>query len=399
MIIGIDASRATVAEKTGTEWYSFHVIQQMVSRHPETTFWLYTKKPLPPPLSMLVRGNTENRVLGWPGALWSQLRLSYEMLRRPPDVLFVPAHTLPFIHPRRTVTTCHDVGFERFPELYGRQPIGSRRSSVKFVFSLIIRLLTLGRYGNTELDYHRFSMRLAVRVATKIIAISHFTKREILRFYQVPDSKLVVIHQGFNPNPAPRPSGAEMRRRYHLPKPYLLFIGRLERKKNVAGLVTAYAQLQSQLPDPPDLLLVGRPGVGFEEIESAIKQLRNPQAVHRLPWLPSSELTALLAGADVFVFPSFYEGFGLPVLEAFAEGIPVVASSAGSLPEVAGEAALLVSPNDTAGLARAIRLVLADASLRKQLVDKGRARCQLFRWEKTAEATYRLLQSIGSGVA
>ena len=128
--------------------------------------------------------NFYNKVLKWPPKfLWSQLRLSLEMLFKKPDVLFVPAHTIPIIHPKNTVTTCHDIGFEEFPELYTQKKIGGN-SFFSIIIAFLVKICTLGKYSNNELDYHRFSMRLAVKKAKIIITPSKFTSDEIKKYYK-----------------------------------------------------------------------------------------------------------------------------------------------------------------------------------------------------------------------
>ncbi len=394
MTIGIDASRANVVEKTGTEWYSFHIIRHLIRQHPEAHFILYTKEPFRPPLDALVAPHIENRVLKWPlRFLWSQLRLSLEMLLRPPEVLFIPSHTIPLIHPKRTVTTCHDVGFERFPELYGRKRIGQHGIG-GLIRTAIVRALTLGRYGTTELDYHRFSMRLAVRSAAAIITVSAFSARELETFYHVPTSRVQVIPLGLDPQDvAVPPDAAAIRQRLTLSRPYLLFTGRLERKKNIRRLVEAYALMQ-QASDAPDLVLVGNWGEGSDEIQDALSRVSDQTRVHILPWLAPGDFAAVEAGAAIFVMPSLYEGFGLPVLNAFALGVPVVASTSGSLPEIAGDAAVLVDPYDVHALARACQRAFADQPLRSTLIARGHQRVKAYRWETTAERTFAVLNRV-----
>lgn len=397
MIIGVDASRANLREKTGTEWYSFHIIRTMIRAHPEARFRLYTKEPLEPPLAALIDPKVESRVLRWqPRFLWSQLRLSVEMLFHAPTVLFIPAHTIPLIHPHRTVTTCHDVGFERYPELYGQKRIGPAGQILKFVLSMLVRLVTLGKYGATELDYHRFSMRLATRTAARIIVISDFTARELQHFYHVDPKRLRIIHQGCSAVTVTDNDVREALHLYHITIPFLLYIGRIERKKNILGLLKAHALLQHSLPGCPPLILVGKDGVGIEEIEAYRQTLPDPRLVVRLPWIPQAHVTALLRAATVFVFPSFYEGFGLPVLEAFAQRTPVVAARTSALPEVAGPAALFVDPTQPEDIARGIRRLLEHPEEQARLVDEGFRRLTEFSWEKTAEKTFQLLSQVAA---
>lgn len=399
MIIGIDASRANVVERTGTEWYSVHIIQELIRQHPDVHFVLYTREPLRPPLTAGRGRNVENRVLAWSGFLWSQLRLAWEMLRRPPDVLFIPAHTMPVIHPKATVVTCHDVGFERFPELYGTRPIGPQNRGLRFFVSGLIRLISLGRFNNSELAYHRWSLRFAVRHAAHLITISNFSKGELTVFTKAEPARVTAIPLGFAARGTTPIAETTVRERYQLRRPFVLYVGRLERKKNVAGLVRAYRALLRHWSTAPDLVLVGKQGEGYDEIAAAIQTEPTPGRIRQLPWLPADDVQALYRAATAFAFPSQYEGFGLPVLEAFAAGVPVVASTAGALPEVAGDAALLVDPNDLAGWTAALQRILTDTGTRRHLIAAGHKRVGLFTWSETARRTWAVLEAVAKKVA
>jgi len=385
MIIGIDASRANLIERTGTERYSFELISRWPRLRPDLHFRLYLREA---PLADLrdLGPNVEIRVLAWlPRILWNLLRLSWEMLWHPPDVLFVPAHTSPLIHPRHTVVTIHDVGFERFPELYSHTPIGSRKNWLR----VFIRAATLGKYGNSELDYHRFAVRWALRTASRIITISKFSAAEILNYFPYDARKLAVIPLGVTPRPrSSEPSP--------LPNPYTMFVGRLERKKNIANLVAAYAQYRTLTPNPVDLVLIGRPGTGFDEAKKIIAARGLRDVVHQFPWQPAPAIDRFLTHARSFVFVSRYEGFGLPAIEAMAAGVPVLASTAGSLPEVCADAAILVDPERVDDIAQGLLAVNHDEPRRAELVEQGRRRAAEFSWDRCAEQTLELLLSEGN---
>lgn len=380
MIIGIDASRANLVERTGTERYSFELITRWPSLRPDLHFRLYVREtPLPDVCNL--GSNVEVRVLRWPPKiLWNLLRLSWEMLWHPPDILFVPAHTSPLIHPHNTVVTIHDVGFERFPDLYAHAPIGSRNHWLRWM----IRIATFGKYGNSELDYHRFAVRWALRTASQILTISKFSAQEIQTFFAVAHKNISVIPLGVTP----RPQSAESR---PFARPYAVFIGRLERKKNIKNLVAAYARYRRAVPDPVDLVLVGKPGTGFDEAERIINTEGIQHVVHQLSWQPPRHIDRLLTHAHAFLFVSRYEGFGLPAIEAMAAGIPVLASTAGSLPEVCGDAALLVDPDDEQGLVQGLITVNHDAPRRKELITRGKRRAEQFSWDHCAQETLQVI--------
>ncbi|MBU2229366.1 glycosyltransferase family 4 protein, partial [Patescibacteria group bacterium] len=340
MVIGIDASRANEVKKTGTEWYAYHLIQEFKKiADPNDQFILYSKEPLRGELAELP-SNFASKVLNWqPKFLWTQIRLSLEMLLKRPNILFVPAHTIPFIHPKNTVTTLHDVGFERFSKLYSKKIIGNRSSFTKFLVNILIRVLTLGKYGSNEYDYHRFSARFALKHAKEILTISKFSKKEIVELFGVKyDRKISVIplahdksilefdYSGVRVN--------QILKQYHISQPFILYIGRLEEKKNIAGLIDAFHSLRSNYGFDGQLALIGRPGYRFDVVMQKIEKYKLNNFVIHPGWVTEEERVILLRSAAVFIFPSFYEGFGIPLLEAMAVGVPVVASNVASIPEV-----------------------------------------------------------------
>lgn len=398
MIIGIDASRANETKKTGTEWYAYHLIQQFKQlADPHDRFILYSKEPLIDELGKLPP-NFSNRVLRWPPRfLWTQLRLSIEMFRHPPDLLFVPAHTIPLLHPNATVTTLHDIGFEKFHELYSHRRIGYSRSVFKWLIGVGVKLFTFGRYSNNELDYHRWAARLAIRQAAHIITVSEFSKKEIQDIFHR-KKEISVIYNGFDQERYTRRYEKKhverVLKRYEIVGPYFLTIGRKEIKKNSLGLLQAYHHfLKADHHDPkPSLVLIGKEGAGYAEVKSYIQQHHLQSSVIEPGWCSEEDLPILFQNAALFIFPSFYEGFGIPLLEAMASGVPVLASNASAIPEVVGNAAVLCDPQDVKQLANEMRRLTTDDALRARLIRAGSERVRLFSWQECAERTLHLLK-------
>lgn len=364
--IGIDASRANMHLRTGTEWYSFEIIKEMQKIDSKNQFFLYTRSPLLDDLKPLGE-NFHDRYLAWPPKfLWTQFRLSAHMLTHKPDVLFVPAHTIPLIHPRHTIMTLHDVGFERFPELYSKK----------------------------ELAYHRWATRFALRHAEKIIAISQFTKDEIIALYDADPDRIVVIHHGFTAPTTTSVTPKSVLRKFKIDKPFFYYIGRLEKKKNTDGLLRAYEIFRETSGEEVALVLTGFIGEYSGEICDSLRTHKYRDDVFITGYIASEEKMALLQSCEAFVFPSHYEGFGLPALEAMSAGVPVVAARAGALPEICGDAALYVDPRDDRDLSNALAVMAKDRAQRQALLTKGREQCAKFSWESCARATHRLLLNV-----
>jgi glycosyltransferase involved in cell wall biosynthesis len=430
MIIGIDASRANLEHKTGVEFYSYFLIQEFKKLiTPPHRVILYSREPLVDDLADLPP-NWESKIIKTPvyiplkgkkPFLWTQLGLSLEMLRRPPDILFVPSHALPLIHPKNSIVTIHDLGFLRFPESY--HPLAR--------------------------VYHRFAAKFAVRRAQKIIAISQFTKDELVNLYSADSAKIEVVPLGydagrFHPNLDEEKRKQAVLEKYgvvHIRRsdlriyggrtsvstPYLFYVGRLEKKKNLVALIKAFEQLMITIMSRPghygndfrklNLLLAGGRAFGFDEIRRAIVSSPVRNQIKILDYVASEDLPYLMSSANVFVFPSLYEGFGIPVLEAQAVGTPVVASDIPALREVAGEiepearvasaaearpreierlgtgnsSVLFANPHDPQDFAKKIKTILEDEALRQALISRGLEQIKKYSWQETARKTLDIL--------
>lgn len=364
MVIGIDASRANNEHRTGTEWYSYHVIQGLKTRIPaEHRVVLYSKEPLRGDLATLPP-NWSSKVLNWPPKLlWTQFRLSWEMLFHKPDLLYISAHTTPIISPAKTVSVIHDVGFLRQTELYTTR----------------------------ELRYHRFALNLAVKKSTEIITVSQFSQSEIHDVTGVPKEHIHVIPNGLNIR---RDVSDETVFATHaITKPYLLFVGRVEEKKNMFRLIEAYAELRAHHGFTGPLVLAGSPGFGHERITARMNELGIREHVIETGWISEEALGTLMQQARVFVFPSLYEGFGIPVLEAMSLGVPVACSDIPPLREIAANAATFFDPKNPQHMAQTIATLLPD-SAHDSYAQQGREQAAKFSWERTADETWNVLQSV-----
>ncbi len=361
MRIGIDASRATVARRTGTESYAKRLIAALLEAGGARghAFTLYFRDAPPPGLFFLPGGAVmaSNRVMPFP-RLWTHVRLSAELLRPGrPHVLFVLAHVLPLAHPLPTVVTVHDLGYRHFPEAHPwRQRL-----------------------------YLEWSTRFSARQATRVIADSAATKRDLVNYCGVPEHKITVVYPGYDDS-LRRVDPASVRTRYGLPENYFLHVGTLQPRKNLMRLMEAV----SLAPSPVCLVLVGRAGWLAAPIAARARELGD--RVRWLEYVPDEDLAGLYSGALALVFPSLFEGFGFPVLEAMACGTPVICSNTSSLPEVAGQAALQVDPQDVKALLAAMGRVQAEPALRAELIERGLSRVREFSWRRTAEETLAVLE-------
>lgn len=391
MVIGIDASRANQQQRTGTEWYSYHVIQGLKTRiPPEHRVIVYSKEPLRGDLAVLP-SHWSSKVLAWPPRfLWTQLRLSWEMLLHKPDVLYISAHTTPIISPKKTVSVIHDVGFMRNVALYNHAEIGYPQSFTRLLMNTCVRMVTLGRYGATERDYHRFALNLAVKKSKKIITVSAFSKAEIHDVTHVPMERIHVIPNGLNIRGTLEGRGIFVKLGVHMP--YLFFVGRIEEKKNILRLVEAFALLRKN-GFTGQLVLAGAPGYGHDRIVQRMKDLGVHDHIVETGWISEGELGALMKDATVFVFPSLYEGFGIPVLEAMHLGVPVACSDIPPLREIAADAAVFFDPRSPENIAKTIECLLPETA-RHVYAQKGKEQSQLFSWGRTARETWNVLQSV-----
>ena len=367
MSIGIDASRAVSAAPTGTEGYSYHLIRALLPLLlPKHTVRLYLREPAPADAFP----GAEARLIPCP-RLWTHARLSWEMLRQPPALLFVPAHVLPLARPSRALVTIHDLGFRFFPEAHPRR---QRR-------------------------YLDVSTRWSARVAAHILADSQATRDALVREYGIAPAKITVAYPGYDQTLRPvrdPQSLARVRARYDIPGPYILYLGRIQPRKNLARLVHAFARLLPRYPDL-NLVLAGPTGWLAEPLLERVKSLGLEERVRLPGYIAEEDKAALISGARLFAYPSLYEGFGFPVLEAQACGTPVLTGAASSLPEVAGDGALLIDPLDEEALAEGLARLLEDTSLRQTLVAKGEANLQRFSWERAAQTVAEVMERMLAG--
>jgi glycosyltransferase involved in cell wall biosynthesis len=423
MIIGIDASRANRTHKSGTEWYSYYLIKYFAQLDKDNQFILYTDKPLVADLADLTaqdffsqkkefapaydqdgyqiikspNNNFKVKVLRWPFSyFWTLGRLSLQMIMQKPDVLFVPAHGIPLIHPKKTVNTIHDIAFKRETCLYEENKLGPKKGRGRMIINFIVRFLTLGKFGATSTDYLDWSTNYSLKHSDKIITVSQFTRDEILKVYKCQEKKIKVIHNGFNNRLYKKITDqekiAEVLKKYGLEQPYFLYVGRLEKKKNTLLLISAFVRFkQCNKKLAEKLVLIGDASFGFDEIKYIIHEFGLEDEVVMPGWANEEDIPYIFNGASVYVLPSLHEGFGITLLQALACGVPAIVSDIPVLREVAGDAALFFNQQDKENMAALMKKIIIDQKLREELIIKGLARAKEFSWEKCARETLEVI--------
>lgn len=363
MVIGINASAALKENPTGVEEYAFQLIKHLavIPESKDHRFVLYLDHKIRSERLKELEAFPENfklKFLKFP-FLWTQVRFAREMMSAKIDALLIPVHVLPFIHPARSITVLHGLEYEYFPQLY---PFWHRQ-------------------------YLRFSTKYALKNSSKIIVVSENTKRDLVNIYKGDPRKITVIHHGIK-----RPQYASYEIHNHTG--YILYIGRIELKKNIPGIIAAYNELRKNNPAIMNkLVLVGGKGFGFEKILRALKSSPFKKDIFLKGYISEIEKNDLWRESAVFLFPSFYEGFGLPVLEAQMAGVPVVTANTSCLPEIAGDGAVFVDPKKPVDIARGLEKVLTDEPLYRDLIRNGLENVKKFSWEKCARETLRAIIS------
>ncbi len=374
MRIGIDASRAISPQPTGVENYSLQLIRRLVTLNAQSgadrELVLYARdRPGPGVLPDSPRWRL--KVMRFP-RLWTHVRLSWEMMRDRPDVLFVPGHVIPVVHPAGSVATIHDLGHLRYPEAYPR----------------------------SMLKYLAWSTDHNVRCAAHLLADSQATKQDLVNHLGVAPERVTVVYPGLRDPCGPPQDRAAVDRvlaEYGIEGPYVLYVGTLQPRKNVERLIEAFAKARKAGRLRERLVLAGRIGWLPDGILRRLSAAG--EEVTLAGYVPDDHLPALYAGATLFVLPSLFEGFGMPVLEAMACGAPVLAADSSSLPEVVGEGGVLFDPLDADALAEAIRWLCEHEAFREELRQQGFKQARKFTWEDAARRTLEVLDRVGRGQA
>lgn len=371
-LYAIDAHSANALQRTGVENYAFHLIQAM-KNHPlqeGERVVLYSYEPLREPLATLPEG-WSSKVLKWfPRVGWMSFRVVSELRRDRPNVFFVPAQAIPKSKVP-IVTTIHDVGFRVVPELY--DPVVAKR--------LVSKTQT------------------AIARARHLLAVSEATKRDLVEQYHVATERITVTPLAADSTtyqPIDAVVVKDVQQKYRIGQRFFLTVGRLEKKKNISMLIRAFDLFKAHRGsgDPYELILVGTPGYGYSEIKSYIDASPYKNQIRELGYAADEEVAALMTAATAYVFPSSFEGFGIPNLEAMSCGTPLITSDLPAHREVVGDAGIFVAANDPEAWEREMTSIIDNATQRAQLIERGKNRAQQFSWDKTATQTWDVLRGL-----
>ncbi len=374
MFIGIEAAHANKPDRTGVEEYCFQIIQELKKIIPsDVRVVLYTNKPLAGELKVLPP-HWEEHILHWPLSKgWSQVRLALELFRRPPDLFFAPGQLVPFVCPKNTVTMVHDSSFIPFPAAY----------------TFLAR------------PYLKLMNRLVLFWSKVVITSTAFNQREMVTYYgKKIEPKIKVVPLAYNRELYRPLTPLSVAQEAWLKKitnddPFILSVGRLEEKKNTRRIVEAFGLLRARHPESKlRLVLVGKPRVGFGGVAEAIEKSPFREGIIQPGYVWNDDLVLLYNRAEAFIFPSLYEGFGIPILEAMGSGCPVVTATGSALEEVGGIAALYVNPNKTEDITQALEKVVLNPLEKARLRTLGLKRAQEFSWGQTASATWKIFKEM-----
>ncbi len=377
MIIGIDIRMLARGARTGVEEYTINLLSNMLCLDKNVKYKLFYNgyKKIELNYNWLKLLNVElmqfrmpNRILDISSRFLNYPKL--DKLLKGVDVFFSPHIFLSSVSGKcKTVTTFHDLSFEKYPEFY-----------------------SAGK------NYWHFSMspKKQAEKADRIIAVSRSTKDDLVELYGIEPSKIKVIYSGVDQVSSIKYQVAkesEVRKKYNLPDKYVLYLGTLEPRKNIIGLIRAFERLNTKYQIPnTKLVIAGSKGWLYEDIFKVANSSSVKNDIIFTGFIDDRDKSILYSNAELFVYPSFYEGFGFPPLEAMMYGTPVITSNFSSLPEAVGDAAIMVNPYNLDELAEAMQMVLTDNNLRNILIQKGFERVKKFNWKKCAEETLEILK-------
>lgn len=375
MRIGFDGKRA-VQNFTGLGNYSRYIVDILCQFGPENEFVLYAPKKRENKRLDKLTKQYQQLQLSYPttsswkklSSLWRVWGVTRQLEKEKIDIFHGLSNELPLnIHQSevKSIVTIHDLIFLRYPQYY----------------------------HSIDRKIYTYKFRKACENADKIIAISECTKRDIIEFFRIPADKIEVVYQGCDPSfihPVAEEKKREVRAKYQLPDHYILNVGSIEERKNALSAVQALMMLPEQI----HLVIVGRHTEYTDKVEHFIKENKLEERVHIISNVPFDDLPAFYQLAEIFVYPSRFEGFGIPIIEALYSGIPVVAATGSCLEEAGGPDSIYAHPDDIKGMADALKQIYTDPERKKNMIEKGHSFAKRFSEEKQAEEILNIYKKL-----
>lgn len=355
-IIGIDANEANVEMRVGISEYAYQVLIKLYEFREkgeiDHEFVIYLKsKPSGLPLE---HAWWKYKIVK-PSKLWTQIGLPISLFfGKKPDIFLTLTHYAPRFSPVPTIVSVMDLSFLHFPDTFKKDDLYQLTNWTEY----------------------------SVKNAKRIITISKSSKNDIIKHYKVPENRVDVVHLGLKD--INMSESSKSLAEFGINEKFVLFVGTLQPRKNIISLIKAFALLPQDLKDSHQLVIVGKKGWLYDEILKAPGMFGIDDKTLFLDYVRDNDLPSFYRNAQVYVLPSLYEGFGLPILEAMRYGCPVITSNVSSMPEAGGEAAEYFDPNDIEDIETTLEKVLTDESLRKKMVEKGKVHYKKFTWEKAA---------------
>jgi len=382
MKIVIDANELCSCRINGVNSYIYNLLKALINLDDKNKFILYSKSEFREEFKLEIFRNKNffHKIIRWPFLFWTYFRFPLALYHDKPDVLFMPIQTIPFFLPRcKIVVTVHDLAFLKFPQNF------TFRDRLKLSWNTV----------------------RAVKEATKVIVPSYATKKDVVEYYKVDPEKIRVIYHGQSKAKSQKPKAKSISQnsKFRIQKPYILFVGAVQPRKNIQGLIKAFEILKSKFQKNPPipllqkgsdikLVIVGSKGWLYKDIFKKARKSKYAKDIIFTGQILREELSEIYRSAEVFVLPSFYEGFGMPILEAMANGVPVIAAKNSSMIEIVGQAGILINSYKPDKIADAIVRIIQDKNLKEKLIKTGLEQVKNFSWEKCAKETMEVLTNL-----
>lgn len=371
MRIAVHGSHLCQEREDGNQTYILNLFRSIREIDKVNQYTFYYNKPSN---KKVEAPNFEHKVQQAP-FMWTQRVFPFLLRRDKPDVLFMPIQMLPFLKAKnqKSVVTIHDLAFLLYPETFPAK----------------------------DAFLHKLYVREAITKADHLIAITEATKQDIIKFYKINPDKITVVYHGVDKDrfrlmqEGEENLVADVKSKYNITKPYILYIGNVQPRKNIQGLIKAYQKLRKTTDHNYQLVIAGAKAWLVEDVMKEIGDDYREDIIFTGRF-EDAELSPLLWGSDLFVLPSFYEGFGLPILEAMACGVPTVVSNTPSLVEVGGEASLSFDPHNIDDMAKVLDNIISNPDLRQKMRVQGLERVSEFSWNRCAKETIQVIKEVNS---